>query len=68
MPQHEKPLMFDAYQAEARLYAARYDVTPLLAALRGIASCATACKCCQMHADIAAEAVERWERAHPGGG
>ncbi len=28
------------------------------AALRGIASCATSCGCCRMHAEIAREAVE----------
>lgn len=60
----QKPLLYDAISREL-LYAARgtarADVTPLLNALRGIASCGTACKCCAMHQQIAKEAVERWE-------
>ncbi len=35
----------------------------LVAALRGISRCATACGCCSLHRQIAREAVAEWERA-----
>ena len=60
MPQNDKPLLYDSIQREL-LYSAKHDPTPLLNALRGIAACATSCSCCAMLADIAREAVERWE-------
>jgi hypothetical protein len=53
--------MSDAIEREL-LYASKYDVTWLLNPLRGIASCATQCGCCRMHQEIAAAAVERWEK------
>jgi hypothetical protein len=48
-----KPLMFDAMLREH--YERRLGL--LLRALSGIASCATQCKCCAMHREIAERAV-----------
>jgi hypothetical protein len=46
------------YKLRAEMELAHKPVTILVNALRGIASCGTACKSCQMHAEIAAEALE----------
>ena len=61
-----EPLLADQIAREV-LYQNRYnasmrDVEVLIAALRGIASCGTACGCCRMHNEIATEAVRAWEK------
>jgi hypothetical protein len=50
------------YKLRAEMELAHKPVTILVNALKGIASCGTACKSCQMHAEIAAEALARFEK------
>jgi hypothetical protein len=47
-------------QMAAEFELAHKPVADLVNALKGIASCGTDCKCCQLHAEIAAEAVARF--------
>jgi hypothetical protein len=46
------------YKLRAEMELAHKPVTILVNALRGIASCGTACKSCQMLREVAAEALE----------
>jgi hypothetical protein len=49
-------------QMAAEFELAHKPVADLVNALKGIASCGTDCKCCQLHAEIATEAVAAYNQ------
>jgi hypothetical protein len=51
-----------AFQMKAEFELAHKPVADLVNALKGIASCGTDCKCCQLHAEIATEAVAAYNQ------
>lgn len=62
MSDENAPLLFDRMTVEwATAHASHVSVVELLKryrkALHGIASCGTACGCCRMHQQVAAEAL-----------
>lgn len=57
----ESQLRAEMELANDKLYISRASLYALLNSLAGIASCATACGCCQMHSEIADGALDRFE-------
>jgi hypothetical protein len=53
------PILLEA-QLRAEFEQSHKPVADLVNALKGIASCGTACKCCALHKEIAEEALAKW--------